>query len=168
CGLAGVDCDALLEGAKVVDNLTRRQNWRENPAALLAAAWHAAGDGKGAKDMVILPYKDSLELFSRYLQQLVMESLGKAHDRQGNQVHQGIAVYGNKGSTDQHAYVQQLRDGLNNFFATFIVVLEDGGRQVEVAEGVTAGDYLSGFWQGTRQALSENGRSSLTISVPRV
>jgi len=29
------------------------------------------------KDMVVLPYKDSLLLFSRYLQQLVMESLGK-------------------------------------------------------------------------------------------
>ncbi|MGE0494986.1 MAG: glucose-6-phosphate isomerase [Vulcanimicrobiota bacterium] len=168
CGLAGVDCDALLEGARVMDNLTRRQSWRENPAALLAAAWHAAGNGKGAKDMVILPYKDSLELFSRYLQQLVMESLGKALDRRGKEVHQGIAVYGNKGSTDQHAYVQQLRDGLNNFFATFIVVLEDGGRPVEVAEGVTSGDYLSGFWQGTRQALSENGRSSITLTVPRV
>jgi len=30
-----------------------------------------------AVDMVVLPYKDSLLLFSRYLQQLVMESGGK-------------------------------------------------------------------------------------------
>ena len=55
-------------------------------------------------------------MFSRYLQQLVMESLGKKLDRDGQVVHQGIAVYGNKGSTDQHAYVQQLRDGVDNFF----------------------------------------------------
>ena len=55
----------------------------------------------------------------------VMESLGKRLDRNGDVVHQGIAVYGNKGSTDQHAYVQQLRDGVDNFFATFIEVLED-------------------------------------------
>ncbi len=75
--------------------------------------------------MVLLPYKDRLELFSRYLQQLVMESLGKRLDLAGNVVHQGIAVYGNKGSTDQHAYVQQLRDGLDNFFITFIEVLRD-------------------------------------------
>ena len=75
--------------------------------------------------MVVLPYKDSLLLFSRYLQQLVMESLGKELDRDGQKVNQGIAVYGNKGSTDQHAYVQQLREGVNNFFATFIRVLED-------------------------------------------
>jgi glucose-6-phosphate isomerase len=36
--------------------------------------------------MVILPYKDSLLLFSRYLQQLVMESLGKEYDLDGNRV----------------------------------------------------------------------------------
>ena len=44
-----------------------------------------------------------------------MESLGKERDLDGNVVHQGIAVYGNKGSTDQHAYVQQLREGVPNF-----------------------------------------------------
>lgn len=36
--------------------------------------------------MVVLPYKDSLLLFSRYLQQLVMESLGKEFDLDGNLV----------------------------------------------------------------------------------
>jgi glucose-6-phosphate isomerase len=91
---------------------------------LLALMWHWATNGKGMKDMVVLPYKDRLLLLSRYLQQLVMESLGKEHDRQGKVVNQGIAVYGNKGSTDQHAYVQQLRDGRHDFFATFIEVLQ--------------------------------------------
>jgi glucose-6-phosphate isomerase len=116
--------------------------------------------------MVILPYKDRLELFPRYLQQLVMESLGKETDLDGNIAHQGIAVYGNKGSTDQHAYVQQLREGVLNFFVTFIEVLADrqeGGLDVE--PGVTSGDYLSGFLHGTRRALYENGRESMTITV---
>ena len=67
----------------------------------MAASWYVAGDGKGKRDMVVLPYRDRLEVFSRYLQQLVMESLGKRLDRQGRVAHQGIAVYGNKGSTDQ-------------------------------------------------------------------
>jgi glucose-6-phosphate isomerase len=99
----------------------------------------------------------------------VMESLGKAHDLDGRVVHQGIAVYGNKGSTDQHAYVQQLRDGLNNFFITFIEVLRDrAGKSMAVEPGVTSGDYLSGFYQGTRRALWENGRESVTITVPDV
>ncbi|MEL7225697.1 MAG: glucose-6-phosphate isomerase, partial [Cyanobacteria bacterium J06576_12] len=79
------------------------------------------------------------------------------------------AVYGNKGSTDQHAYVQQLREGVPNFFATLIEVLKDReGDSVDVEPGVTAGDYLSGLLQGTRRALSENNRDSITISVPDV
>ncbi|MGA7936339.1 MAG: glucose-6-phosphate isomerase, partial [Kovacikia sp.] len=122
--LQGIDVRSLLAGAKEIDAATRIPDIKRNPAALLALAWYAAGNGKGEKDMVMLPYKDSLLLFSRYLQQLVMESLGKEKDLDGNTVHQGIAVYGNKGSTDQHAYVQQLRDGVPNFFATFIEVLE--------------------------------------------
>jgi glucose-6-phosphate isomerase len=167
--LQGIDVKTLLAGAATMDHLTRATRVRRNPAALLALAWHHAGDGRGAKDMVILPYKDRLALFGRYLQQLVMESLGKEKDLDGDVVHQGIVVYGNKGSTDQHAYVQQLRDGAPNFFATFIQVVGDRtGRSIEVEPEVTAGDYLHGFLLGTRRALYENGRGSVTISVPDV
>jgi len=98
-----------------------------------------------------------------------MESLGKERDLAGRIVHQGIAVYGNKGSTDQHAYVQQLREGIPNFFATFVEVLEDrSGEDLEVESGTTSGDFLSGFLQGTRRALHDNGRASLTITIPDV
>jgi glucose-6-phosphate isomerase len=119
--------------------------------------------------MVILPYKDRLELFSRYLQQLVMESLGKEFDLDGKKVNQGIAVYGNKGSTDQHAYIQQLRDGLNNFFVTFIAVLHDQqGTPLRVQDGVTSGDFLHGCWLGTRQALHEKWRESISLTLTEV
>jgi glucose-6-phosphate isomerase len=134
----------------------------------MALMWHHATDGKGGKDMVVLPYKDRLLLFSRYLQQLIMESLGKQYDLLGRRVDQGLSVYGNKGSTDQHAYIQQLREGVPNFFAVFIRVLESGGSQQEVEPGITAGDYLHGFLLGTRAALYQNDRESMTITVPRV
>jgi len=167
--LQGIDARGMLAGAAAMDRLTRVRDTRRNPAALLVLAWHHAGEGRGAKDMVILPYKDRLALFSRYLQQLVMESLGKERDLDGKVVHQGIAVYGNKGSTDQHAYVQQLRDGLPNFFVTFIEVLRDReGPGIVVEEGATSGDFLHGFLLGTRRALHENGRPSLTITVNEV
>jgi glucose-6-phosphate isomerase len=166
--LQGLDIDSLLAGAAACDAATRRHDLRANPAALLALMWYHATGGKGQKDMVVLPYKDRLLLFSRYLQQLVMESLGKRLNLKGERVDQGIAVYGNKGSTDQHAYVQQLRDGVNNFFVTFIRVLESGGAAQELEPGVTAGDYLHGFLLGTRAALFENDRESVTITVPRV
>ena len=170
--LQGVDTAALLDGAFEMDKITRQAETKTNPAALLALMWYHETAGRGEKDMVILPYKDRLLLLSRYLQQLIMESLGKAVDLNGQEVEQGIAVYGNKGATDQHAYVQQLRDGVNNFFATFIVVLQDRSaaeakKATEVEPGITSGDYLNGFWQGTRQALYERGRGSITITLDK-
>jgi glucose-6-phosphate isomerase len=167
--LLGIDIRALLEGAKEMDIVTRVPEIRRNPAALLALCWYYAGNGRGEKDMVVLPYKDSLLLFPRYLQQLVMESLGKEKDLDGNTVHQGITVYGNKGSTDQHAFVQQLRDGVANFFAVFIEVLQDRiGPSIEIEPDATSGDFLFGFLQGTRQALYEHDRDSITLSVTQV
>ena len=167
--LQGIDIDQLLTGARVCDRSTRSRLTAGNPAALLALSWFHATGGKGARDMVILPYKDRLLLFSRYLQQLIMESLGKELDRSGKPVLQGIAVYGNKGSTDQHAYVQQLREGTHNFFVTFIEVLKDReGPSLLVEPGATSGDYLSGFFQGTRAALYEKRRESVTITVREI
>ncbi len=162
--LLGLDWRGLLRGAAAMDAWGRVRPARKNPAALLAWFWHEQGRGRGERDMVVLPYKDRLSLLSRYLQQLVMESLGKRLDRQGREVWQGLAVYGNKGSTDQHAYVQQLRDGLHNFFAVFIRVLRDqDGPALEVEPHVTSGDCLDGFYQGTRAALNERGRASATL-----
>jgi glucose-6-phosphate isomerase len=159
----------MLAGAGAIDQVTRRPVTRANPAALLALMWFYATGGRGAKDMVVLPYKDRLLLFSRYLQQLVMESLGKELDLEGRVVNQGIAVYGNKGSTDQHAYVQQLREGVNNFFVTFIDVMKDrDGKPFDVEPGITSGDYLQGFYLGTRDALSEKNRGSITLTLSQV
>ena len=167
--LQGIDIDAMLSGAKSMDDLTRQNTTQENPAAMMALMWYQATNGKGEKDMIILPYKERLSLFSKYLQQLVMESLGKEKDVNGKTVHQGITVYGNKGSTDQHAYVQQLREGVNNFFVTFIEVLKDRNNPaVDVEPGTTSGDYLQAFLLGTRNALSENDRESITITIDEV
>jgi glucose-6-phosphate isomerase len=167
--LQGLDIDAMLAGAKACDEITRQPDTAQNPAAQLALMWHFLGDGRGSKDMVVLPYKDRLELFSKYLQQLVMESLGKELDLDGKVVNQGLSVYGNKGSTDQHAYVQQLREGVLNFFAVFIEVLRDrSGESLMVEPGVTSGDFLNGFFLGTREALFEKGRQSITLTVREV
>ena len=161
--LQGFDVDAFLKGAMECDKVTRVNNVKDNPAAMLALVWSYIGNDKGTKNMVILPYKDRLELISRYLQQLVMESLGKAVDVYGKIVHQGITVYGNKGSTDQHAYVQQLRDGQNNFFATFIEVsLDRAGAPFFVEDNVTSGDFYRVFCsEHARLCMKMAGNRSL-------
>ena len=164
--LQGIYIEGILEGGRIADTATRTKIIRANPAAQLALAWFVSGNGKGTKNMVVLPYKDRLELFSKYLQQLVMESLGKELDLDGNLVNQGMCVLGNKGSTDQHSYIQQLRDGLGNFFVLFIEVLKDqSGMAVFTEPDATSGDFLEGFLLGTRAALAENDRESITITV---
>ena len=167
--LQGIPIRELLGGAAAMDELGRGRDILANPAALLAAAWMLGSGGDGRRDLVVIPYKDRLQLLSRYLQQLVMESLGKREDLRGDVVEQGLTVYGNKGSTDQHAYVQQLRDGVANFFVMFIRVLKDRrGASPEIEPDTTAGDYLDGFLLGTRQALTQKGRPSITVTIPEV
>src|SRR5260370_32508360 len=88
--LQGIEIDNFLAGAKECDELTRRREISGNPAAQLALAWFFIGKGKGERDMVILPYKDRLELFSTYLQQLVIETFGREKDLHANTVNQDI------------------------------------------------------------------------------
>lgn len=159
--LFGGNVGEFLKGAREMDKKTRAE--KDNPALNLALSWLEYRP----KAMVVLPYADRLEYFPRYLQQLVMESLGKEKDLSGKIVNSGLTVYGNKGSTDQHAYVQQLRDGPDDFFVTFIEVLKDYST-CEVEPGVTAGDYLFGFLEGTKKALSDKGRKSISISIPEI
>jgi len=167
--LQGIEIDELLAGARKCDRLTRGRETKQNPAALLALMWYVLTRGKGGQQMVVLPYKDRLELFPKYLQQLVMESLGKEIDLDGNFVQQGITVFGNKGSTDQHSYLQQLLEGPDNFFVTFIEVLKDReGKSIKIAEESTSGDYLHAFLLGTRKALAQKGRSSITLTIREI
>ncbi|KAJ0533390.1 putative glucose-6-phosphate isomerase [Helianthus annuus] len=156
--LQGIDIKEMLAGASLMDEATRTPVVKNNPAALLALCWYWASGGVGSKDMVVLPYKDSLLLFMQISAAV------------GHGVNQGLTVYGNKGSTDQHAYIQQLREGVHNFFATFIEVLRDRppGHDWELEPGVTCGDYLFGMLQGTRSALYANGRESVTVTVQEV
>ncbi len=163
--LCGWDLDAFLGGAAAMDAATRDPAPATNPAVRLAAAWAAAGNGRGDRALVVLPYRDRLALLGRYLQQLVMESLGKRTDRAGRVVHQGLTVYGNKGSTDQHAFVQQVRDGRDDTFTHFIETRDPSAR-FALADGFDAADHLLGFARGTRAALAEAGRPSCTLLLP--
>ncbi len=165
--LAGIDFATFLAGACHMDEITRNAHLSHNPAYMLATMWYLAGNGRGDKNMVIVPYSDRLILMSRYLQQLVMESLGKELDLDGKTVHQGLNVFGNKGGTDAHAFIQQLNDGRNDFFVTFIEVLQDSAA-MQIAPGIGMGDYLHGFMTGLSSALRGKGRSVIEMRINTV
>ncbi len=165
--LAAIDFKQFLDGAAFMDEWTRNEDYCVNPAYMLAAMWFIAGKGKGDRNMVIVPYSDRLILLSRYFQQLVMESLGKETDLDGKVVHQGLSVFGNKGGTDAHAFIQQLNDGRDDFFITFIEVLKDA-MILPVDESSSMGTYLHGFQEGLSAALRGKGRQVISITIEEV
>ena len=165
--LAGIDFRKFIDGACHMDDLTREKDFPRNPAYLLSAMWYIAGKGRGDRNMVIVPYSDRLVLLSRYLQQLVMESLGKEKDLNGKLVNQGLNVFGNKGGTDAHAFIQQLNDGRDDFFVTFIEVMKDA-LSIPIEKGIAMGDYLHGFQAGLSSALRNKNRQVIEMTVDKV
>ena len=163
-GLAGVDIQSLLLGAKEMDQWTRRESPLENPAARLAALWYTQRQGPVTRDFVVMPYADRLKLVSNVLQQLLMESLGKGVTRMGAHAPQGLAVYGNKGSSDQHALVQQLVDGQDRALILLMQVLDDGTGPL--SHELSLGDTMQHFLLGTRRALMDRKRPVLTWTLP--
>ncbi len=163
--LMGIDIGQLLAGAAAVDQGCRESS--DNPANLMALSWFQAAT-RGEVNMVVLPYRDSLSCLGRYLQQLIMESVGKRLGSNGELVEQGLAVYGNKGSTDQHAFIQQLVAGRRDSFATFIVALSDPDGQSRDESGNTPGEHLLALMLGTRRTLARSGRHSATIVLKDV
>ena len=164
--LLGKDGQQFLNGLQAADKAGRRRVIN-NPVLFMALEAFVNKDKLDKRQLVVLPYKDRLSLFAKYLQQLVMESIGKETETEEGMIHEGVAVYGNKGSTDQHSYLQQLFDGPNNFTVHFITVRSGRNPDVVLPNGNLSSDYLQAFYLGTAKALYEKQRNSVTISIPK-
>ena len=136
---------------------------------LLALMWHYAGNGKGEKDMVILPYKDRLVLFSKYLQQLVMESLGKERDLDG----QGRAP-GHRGLRQQRLdRPARLRAAAPRGRAEFLRDLHRGAegprrrRRWKWSRASRAAITCRASCAAPARRFTKTGATRMTLSVPR-
>ncbi|ALN85321.1 glucose-6-phosphate isomerase [Lysobacter capsici] len=102
----------------------------ETPLERNLAAWHALTaiwnrNGLGYATQAVLAYDDRLKLLSNYLQQLVMESLGKSVRLDGSPV-VGDTVpvwWGGVGTDTQHSFFQALHQGTSIIPADFIGVI---------------------------------------------
>jgi glucose-6-phosphate isomerase len=118
--------EQLLEGAAGLD-----RHVLETPPERNLAVWHALvavwnRNALGATSHVVLPYDERLRLLPAYLQQLVMESLGKSVRLDGAQVAvETVPVWwGGTGSDVQHSFFQALHQGSFAFSADFIGVIQ--------------------------------------------
>ena len=122
--------EELLAGAAALDAHALDAPLRENLAVWLAltAIWNRNALGLATQGM--LPYDERLRLLPNYLQQLVMESLGKSARLDGAALaEQTVPVWwGGPGTDTQHSFFQALHQGTQVVPADFIGVVrsEDG------------------------------------------
>ena len=114
---------ALLKGARAMDRHFRATPLNQNLPVLAALIdiWNI--NFQDSHSLVVLPYTQRLARLPDYLQQLFMESLGKATTRDGRPVSHrtGTMLFGGAGSNAQHAFMQLLHQGSETFAAEFLV-----------------------------------------------
>ena len=122
----GMDAfEALLDGAAEMDRHALTAALEQNLPVrhALTSVWNR--NALGAATQAVLPYDERLKLLPNYLQQLVMESLGKSARLDGAALQeQTVPVWwGGAGTDTQHSFFQALHQGTQIVPADFIGVV---------------------------------------------
>ncbi len=177
--LVGIDTPALCAGAARMDERCRTPKLRDNPA-LMYAALQWLMQSKGGKNIAVtFSYSQRLALLGDWYAQLLAESIGKKHARDGSIVHAGPTPVRAVGVTDQHSQVQLYTEGPFDKWFTFLSVATPAADVVIPSDfadrdalaylgGHTLGELFAAERDGTRIALCDAGRPSVTIEFPRV
>jgi len=116
----------FLAGMRDLDEHFATAPWRQNLPVLLGllGVWYT--NFLGACSHAVLPYAEHLARFPAYLQQLDMESNGKAVDGYGRPVRTptGAVIWGEPGTNGQHAFYQLLHQGTRLVPTDFIGFVE--------------------------------------------
>ncbi|HEY0013587.1 MAG TPA: glucose-6-phosphate isomerase [Allosphingosinicella sp.] len=122
--------ESLLEGAAAMDRHFRYAPLLENAPVLAAFAdrWYA--NVRGAATRAVFAYDERLRLLAPYLQQLEMESNGKAVKLDGTPAGRATSLitWGGVGTDAQHAVFQLLHQGTHLVPVEFVASVEPGHR----------------------------------------
>lgn len=174
----GIDIDQILAGARDMDKRASETDFYKNPAAIIAAVnYYYYNNGK--RNSVMMPYCYALKDFADWYRQLWAESLGKAEDLAGNNVHIGPTPIKALGTTDQHSQVQLYREGPNDKIFTFIHVenfpakltigpAPESAPQLGYLAGADMVKLLNSEKIATEYALLRDNRPCLNVIFDRV
>ncbi|KAK6433680.1 glucose-6-phosphate isomerase [Oleoguttula sp. CCFEE 5521] len=116
----------FLSGANAMDHHFLTTPLEKNIPVLggLLSVWYS--DFFGAQTHLVAPYDQYMHRFAAYLQQLSMESNGKAITRSGDYVKYttGPIVFGEPGTNSQHSFFQLLHQGTKLIPTDFILAAE--------------------------------------------
>jgi glucose-6-phosphate isomerase len=177
--VAGVDIEALLDGAARAEQALGAMPPQRNPAYAFALVCYLFDRLRGVRINVLMPYAQALSGFADWFRQLWAESLGKALDRQGNPAGVGLTPIPALGATDQHSQLQLYTEGPPDKLICFLTV-EEPAREVRIPRasgalaelsylgGKTLGQLLRAEARATEAALARAGRPSMRLTIPRV
>ncbi|QDP18891.1 glucose-6-phosphate isomerase [Sphingomonas xanthus] len=119
--------EELLEGAAEMDRHVKLSHGLANVALLAACADLTYTQRFGAQSRAVFAYDERLRLLPDYLQQLEMESNGKAATADGKPLGRRSApvTWGGVGTDAQHAVFQLLHQGTSTVPVEFVAVIEN-------------------------------------------
>jgi len=177
---AGVDIEALLAGARELQDEIAQLPAAENPAWRVAALQYLLHIRGGMNQIVHYIYGDPLVLMGDFFRQLWAESLAKARRLDGSPSGVCLTPLVARGSTDQHSQNQLYMEGPDDKLYCFIscrqweidplISLPEGSRIPELAyiDDRRFGEILAACMAGTRGALIEAGRPVFELRLPRI
>ncbi|MDR2352796.1 MAG: glucose-6-phosphate isomerase [Deltaproteobacteria bacterium] len=176
--MVGVNVTDLMAGAVKAD-IDSHKPVQGNKAYLFAGLNYIMNVRKKRNSLIMMPYADSLAKVADWFGQLWNESLGKATSLKGTPNPYAQTAYKALGATDQHSQLQMYMEGTDDKTICFLGV-ENFRQQVNIPPifkdyeelsylgGHSLGELLTHERNGTARALAENGRPSLTLTLPKV
>jgi len=176
-GLIGVDIDALCAGAQEAVERNTSLDFERNYAIQRAAVLYAQYNvGKHIHDSFMFTV-DGASLGAWY-RQLMGESIGKEHDRNGKQVRIGITPTVSVGSVDLHSVGQLYLGGPRDKVTTFVAVAHDNHtitvpqyaafeKLVAKIQKKSVSSIFMAILQGVQAAYTNEGLPFMTITLPK-
>lgn len=176
--LLGIDIQELVSGAWYMDQRCQTVDLMRNPAYLSGLLHYMADVKKGLHTVVMMPYSDALSSVAFWFRQLWAESLGKARDLSGEEVHTGQTPVAALGVTDQHSQLQLYLEGPYDKMIDLVFVERHENDKINVPADIEKefkhlskhkmGEIFNIEAQSTQMALTRAGRSNLSIILPEI
>ncbi len=177
--LLGIDAEKLLSGAIKMKNSFLSRSFADNLPFQIAAIQYLLSK-KGKTITVMMPYAEKLFRFADWYRQLLAESIGKARDEKGKEVHVGITPVNALGATDQHSQSQLYMEGPFDKLIMFLEVEDltekplpipvpgNGEKEFHYLKGVDFGSLLRTEKRATSDALTKADRPNITLRIPKI
>lgn len=170
-GLAGIDIDQLLDGARSGIQQCLKNSLESNPALQSALLLYEHYQRNiTIHDMFI--FSVDLETVGKWYRQLMGESIGKERNKRGERVLAGITPTVSLGTIDLHSVAQLYLGGPRDKFTTFVRV-ENGHKKIVIPktappylQNKTLSDLMHAFVEGTQMAYKKNNRPFCTVTLP--